>query len=99
MPMYYYPGMSGTSMTIWMIVATLSWVAAAALIVCALTRLMTRSPRETGTSHTTVQPSAAEILKARYACGEIDDATFRDMMEQLTAADKMATAVKSNSVS
>ncbi|HKW21849.1 MAG TPA: hypothetical protein VJO13_10765 [Ktedonobacterales bacterium] len=96
MPMYYYPGMSGASMTIWMIVATLFWVAVAALIVWALVRLISRSPRrETDTSHTTVQPSAAEILKARYARGEIDGATFRDMMAQLTAADESAARVKS----
>jgi putative membrane protein len=93
--MYYYPGMSGASMTIWMIVATLFWVAVAALIVWALVRLISRSSRETDTSHTTFQPSAAEILKARFARGEIDGATFRDMMAQLTAADESVAPVKS----
>jgi uncharacterized membrane protein len=93
MPMYYYPGMSGASMTFWMIVATLFWVAVATLIVWALVRLMTRN---TGTSYPKGQQTATDILKARYAHGEIDGATFHAMMEQLTAADKMATTVKSN---
>ena len=53
MPMYYYPGMSGASMTIWMIAVTLFWIAVAALIVWALVRLATRSSRETGKGHTT----------------------------------------------
>lgn len=96
MPMYYYPGMSGASMTIWMIVATLFWVAVATLIIWALVRLIARSSRDTDRSHTTIQPSAAEILKARYARGEINDATFRNMMEQVAATDETATAVKSN---
>lgn len=96
MPMYYFPGMSGTSMTIWMIVATLFWVMVAALLVWALVRLMARSSRETNKSHTTAQqPTAIEILKARYARGEIDDATFLDMMARLAATDESAAPAKS----
>jgi len=34
--MYYYPGMSGASMTIWMIAVTLFWIAVSALIVLAV---------------------------------------------------------------
>ena len=94
MPMYYYPGMSGASMTIWMIAVTLFWITVAALIVWALVRLATRSSRETGKGHTTAQPTATDILKARYARGEIDSATFRDMMAQLAAADETSAPAK-----
>ncbi len=95
MPMYNYPGMSGASMTLWMIVMTLFWVAVAALIVWALVRLTSRSSRNTGTSYPKGQQTATDILKARYARGEIDDATFHDMMAQLNAADESASPAKS----
>ena len=95
MPMYNYPGMSGASMTLWMIVMTLFWVAVAALIVWALVRLTSRSSRNAGTSYPKGQQTATDILKARYARGEIDAATFRDMMAQLNAADESASPAKS----
>ena len=80
MPMYNYPGMSGAGMTIWMIVTTIFWVALAALIVWALVRLVARTSRDEGLRHTPGLQSPADILKARYARGEIDDATFRKML-------------------
>jgi uncharacterized membrane protein len=93
--MYNYPGISGAGMTIWMIVATAFWVAVAIFVTWALVRLLGRASRATQMHHTPNQPSAAEILKARYARGEIDDTTFRAMMEQLATTNKMATDTQS----
>ncbi len=97
MPMYYYPGMSGAGMSVWMIVTSLFWIAVAALAAWALVRLVTRVSSASATSRDAGQQSqsATDILKARYARGEIDDATFRAMMTQLSAAEEAATPAKS----
>lgn len=87
MPMYYYPGMSGANMTTWMVIATLFWLGLAAVAVWALVRLSTRTPRGVVTPPN--QLSAADILKARFARGEIDTPTFRDMMAQLTSYEEV----------
>lgn len=84
MPMYYYPGWSSTGMTVWMVLSTLFWLALAAVIVWALIHLATRTTRGTGMPFSEDQQSATEILKTRYARGEIDSTTFREMMAKLT---------------
>lgn len=91
MPMHnYFPGVTGTGLAVWMIVSALFWLGVAAVVIWALVRLANRFSRGTGASGPTVQPSAAEILKARYARGEIDEGTFREMMAQLAATDEAA---------
>lgn len=95
MPMYSYPGTTGAGMTAWMIISTLFWLGLAAIIVWALVRLASRLGRGAGAGGSSGQPSATEIVKARYARGEIDAATYREMLAQLTAPDEAATPVRS----
>ena len=92
MPMYSYPGMAGNGMTAWMIISTIFWLILAALAVWALFRLASHAARRANTASPYDQPSATEILKARYARGEIDAATFREMLSHLTiTTDEAAT--------
>jgi uncharacterized membrane protein len=95
MPMYSYPGMSGGWMTAWMIISSLFWLGLAAVIVWALVRLASRAGRGTNFSGSASQPSAADIIKARYARGEIDGAAFREMMGQLAASDEGVASARS----
>lgn len=95
MPMqYYYPGMT-TGMSAWMIISTIFWLGLAALAVWALFLLVRRATRGSTIYGPTEQPSATEILRARYARGEIDATTFREMMAQLTATEEARTPVRS----
>jgi putative membrane protein len=89
MPMYYYPGMSGAGMAVWMIVSTIFWVVVASVIVWALVRLVTHISRQPDTSPRSSQPTAKDILKARYAHGEVDTTTFREMMAHLTETEEV----------
>ena len=98
MPMHYYPEMTGATsgwMTAWMIVSTLFWLGLAAVIIWALVRLASRFGRGPHISGSSGRPPAADIVRARYASGEIDAATFREMMAQLAAPGDVATPVRS----
>ena len=95
MPMYSYPGMSNGWMVAWMIISTLFWLGLATVIVWALVRLASRFARGANSGGSMGQPSATDILKARYARGEIDAATFREMMAQLAATDDAAMPARS----
>lgn len=101
MPMHYYPEMTGATsgwMIVWMIVSALFWLGLAAVIVWALVRLASRfgrGPRTGGMGGMGGQPSATDIVRARYARGEIDAATYREMLEQLTAPDAPTTPARS----
>jgi putative membrane protein len=79
----YYPGMAW-----WMIVMSVVWLVLIALAVWALIRWVTHQthagPRQTGAPPETL--SAEEILRQRFARGEIDATTFQNMREQLEAA-------------
>ena len=72
----------------WMVVSSLFWLVLVAIAVWALVRFVTHQTR-TGAGHqmdgTSGEPSAEEILRQRYARGEIDDATYARMREQLAA--------------
>lgn len=60
-----------------------------ALAIWLLVRGLTQSSRPTtpSSSHTSPPtPSALEILRQRYARGEIDAATFENMRERLNAS-------------
>lgn len=65
-------------MGLWMIVASLFWLAALGLLIWALVRWL-------GSRSQTPPPgpSAREILRQRYARGEIDTATFEQTRERL----------------
>jgi putative membrane protein len=65
---------------------TLFWVALLAVIIWALVTLFTKRSRQVFTAsipHPAPHLSAMEILRQRYARGEIDDATFQQMRERL----------------
>ncbi len=80
----YYPGMGW-----WMVLSSLFWLALVAVAVWALVRWVshqtrTRADHPLGSGPST-GPSAEEILRQRYARGEIDAATYEQMRERLTA--------------
>ena len=58
------------------------WIAVLAVLVWALIRWFERKAPASGPS-TPAGPSALEILRQRYARGEIDTATFEQMRERL----------------
>jgi putative membrane protein len=68
---------------------TVLWMALLAVLVWALIRWLS-SKTSTSTPMTMRMPpsgpSAEEILRQRYARGEIDTATFEQMRERLTAS-------------
>jgi putative membrane protein len=59
------------------------WIALIGLLIWAVSRLF--SQRASSTDHPDAGPSAMEILRQRYARGEIDEATFERMRAQLEA--------------
>jgi putative membrane protein len=63
-----------------MLLSMLFWFALLGALIWALVRWITRSGVSSGTPSS---PSALEILQQRYARGEIDDATFERMRQQL----------------
>ena len=68
---------------------TFVWIALLAVLAWALLRwLTTKNPSFIGYHSTPpqYQPSAIEILRQRYARGEIDDVTFQQMRERLEAS-------------
>jgi putative membrane protein len=80
----YYPGMGW-----WMVVSSLFWLALVAVAVWALVRFLGHQTRPGTRSQRDDLPnglSAEEILRQRYARGEIDDATFARIREQLAAS-------------
>ena len=85
MPMWGYYATGG--MAWWMILSSLFWLALAAVVVWALVRWLSSAARSTvpPVPHEPSQLSALDILKARYARGEIDTATFQTMCAQIAA--------------
>ncbi len=80
MPMMWY-GYSWGSVFV-MLLNMVFWAAILGLLVWALVRWLTT---RTSTSEPT-GPSAMDILRQRYARGEIDTATFEQMRAQLEAS-------------
>ena len=81
----YYTNSPG--MAFWMVLQGVFWLALAAIAVWALVRWLNERP-----SRPTMPPyppqqdvSALDILKQRYARGEIDAATFDEMRARLEA--------------
>jgi putative membrane protein len=82
-------GYDMTGMGWWMIASSLIWFALVAIAVWAFARWAARQPAATvpGSANVgTPGPSAMEILRQRFARGEIDGDTFQRMRQQLEAA-------------
>jgi putative membrane protein len=80
----YYPGMGW-----WMIVSTLLWLLLIGAAVWALLRWVahqTQPGAHYQSGGPADRPSALEILRRRFANGEIDGDTFERMRRQLEAA-------------
>jgi putative membrane protein len=75
-------GYNMTGMGWWMIISSLVWLGLVAIAVWAFARWANR-PSQSTTSSTPPAPSATEILRQRYARGEIDSETFDRMRWQL----------------
>lgn len=67
---------------LWMGLGLLLWLAALGLIIWAVARMLGNRRTFTGPS-SAPGPSALEILRQRYARGEIDATTFEQMHERL----------------
>ena len=67
------------------------WIALLAILVWALIRWWERKARVPG-SGGSASASALEILRQRYARGEIDTATFEQMRERLQASEPVPEA-------
>jgi putative membrane protein len=83
MPMWGYYATGG--MGWWMILSSLFWLILAAVLVWAVVRWQSSASRSTTQDgpHEPAQLSAMDILKASYARGEIDAATFQMMRAQV----------------
>jgi putative membrane protein len=90
-------GAPGAGMTVWMILSSLFWLVIVGIAVWAFVRwLSMHGPASSQTPPTTASsPSALEILRQRYARGELDEPTFLRMQAQLTGspADQAREAV------
>jgi putative membrane protein len=89
--MWGYPYM-GSAMA-WMAFWSIIWLVVLGVVIWALVRW---ASGRTPASGPQLGPSAMEILRQRYARGEIDAATFEQMRERLEAAsprDKMPERV------
>ena len=75
-------GYNMTGMGWWMIISSLIWFGLLAVAVWAFARWASR-PSQSNTLSTPPAPSATEILRQRYARGEIDSETFERMRREL----------------
>jgi putative membrane protein len=78
---------------LWMAFWNLLWLVLIGLCIWMLVRwLATRSPRRDDWHHSVApEPSALEILRRRYARGDIDTATFEQMRERIIASGERET--------
>ena len=67
------------------------WIAVLVVLVWAFVRWLERKAPASGPS-TPASPSALEILRQRYARGEIDTATFEQMRERLQVTEHVPDA-------
>jgi putative membrane protein len=83
MPMMYGWNGDWGGMLLPMLLNAAVWIVLIGLLIWGLSRLFTQ--RAPTTEWPDVGPSALEILRQRYARGEIDEATFERMRAQLEA--------------
>ncbi len=82
-------GSPSPGMTVWMIINSLFWLAIVGVAVWAFVRWVGTHSQASSSPTSTMGlagPSAHEILRQRYARGEIDEPTFERMRAQLTAS-------------
>src|SRR5690349_22836296 len=82
-------GLSWPGMFIMMTLGSLLWIALIAIIVWASMSFLNK--KGSFTTRTSA-PSAIEILRQRYARGEIDSATFEQMRAQLQESEQERSA-------
>lgn len=89
--MYYWGGGWG-GMLLAMLLNAIVWVSLIALLVWLGRRFLfsTTSGSEPGERG----PSATDILRQRYARGEIDEATFERMRQQLSETDSQPASLE-----
>ena len=72
---------------LWMVFWNILWLVLFGLLIWALVRWLARSSRAADFGPPpSREPSALEILRQRYARGEIDTTTFEQMRERLEAS-------------
>jgi putative membrane protein len=74
-----------TGMSWWMVISSIVWLGLIAVTVWAFARWASRPPQQVNSSSAPAPP-ATEILRQRFARGEIDSDTFERMRQQLEAA-------------
>lgn len=82
----YYPSWGG--MFLMMVFGNILWIALLGALIWAVIRRVERRPSVPGAHRSDTfpgAPSALEILRQRYAQGEIDATTFEQMCERLSA--------------
>ena len=75
-------GYNMTGMGWWMIISSLLWLGLIAIAVWAFARWANR-PSQPNASNTPPAPSATEILRQRFARGDIGSDTFERMRREL----------------
>lgn len=83
MPMMYYGTGNWGAMLLMMLLNAAVWVAVIGLLIWAASWLFTNRASSPGPLDRS--PSALEILRQRYARGEIDAATFDEMRRRIEA--------------
>ena len=78
-------GYNTTGMNWWMALSSIVWLGLIAVAVWAFARWASRPPQQ-ATWNPTPAPPATEILRQRFARGELDSDTFERMRQQLEAA-------------
>jgi putative membrane protein len=78
--------------SVWMIIGSLFWLAVLGVLIWALVRWLGARTQASTTPSTRNNQSALDILRERYARGEIDATTFAQMRERLEAIDTVANA-------
>jgi putative membrane protein len=78
-------GYDMTGMGWWMVTSSIVWLGLIAVAVWAFARWASRAPQQVNSSPAPAPP-ATEILRQRFARGEIDGDTFERMRQQLEVA-------------
>jgi len=80
-----------------MVLGNLLWIALLGVLVWAVIRWFERRANGVGPQQPSIsssQPSALEILRQRYARGEIDTPTFEQMRERLEASSNREASLR-----